>query len=265
MSSFALKLIALVLMLLDHIYEFFQITGAIPLWFTWLGRLSAPIFFFCMAQGIFYTHSRKLYLLRMYLFSIAMSAGNWLIAALLPNGSGGIPNNIFASLLLSAVIIVCMEEMAKDRQKGQQIWMVFLCVELAGFFVADLLSRAGLEAAAKLLQILIPTPLSVEGGIFLVILGPLFYYFRLSKTKTALMYLIFSLGLYLTPSIICYAQGMPFWNAFFGVHYQWMMIFALPLIWCYNGQKGRYSLKYFFYLFYPLHIWILYIAAQLVP
>lgn len=265
MSSFALKLIALVLMLLDHIYEFFQTTGAIPLWFTWLGRLSAPIFSFCMAQGVFYTHNRKIYLLRMYLFSVAMSAGSWILTALLPDKRGGIPNNIFTCLLLGAVIIVCMEEMAKDRQKGQQVWMVFLCAELAGFFAADLLSRAGQTAAARILQILVPTPLSAEGGIFLVILGPLFYYFRLSKTKTALMYLVFSLGLCLSPSIICYAQGMSFWNAFFGEYYQWMMVFALPLLWCYNNQKGRYSLKYFFYLFYPLHIWILYIAAQLIP
>ena len=36
-----LKLLALCLMLLDHIYYFFGFTGAIPLVFTWLGRLSA--------------------------------------------------------------------------------------------------------------------------------------------------------------------------------------------------------------------------------
>ena len=258
MSSFALKLVALFFMLLDHIYEFFGFTGVVPLWFTWLGRLSAPIFTFCMAQGIFYTRSRKAYLLRMYLFSIAMSAGNWLITALLPNGSGGIPNNIFACLLLGAAIIVCMEEIAKDRQKGQQIWMVFIGIELAGFFIGDFLSRAGQTAAARLLQILVPTPLTVEGGVFLVILGPLFYYFRLSKTKTAFMYLIFSLGLCLSSSMAWVSLGLSFWDAFFGVHYQWMMVFALPLLWCYNGQKGRYSLKYYFYLFYPLHIWFLY-------
>ena len=90
----------------------------VPLLFTWLGRLSAPIFYFCMAQGLTYTHSRKAYLLRMYLFSITMSVGNLVLTALLPDApSGGIPNNIFASLFLGAAIIVCMEEMAKDRQK----------------------------------------------------------------------------------------------------------------------------------------------------
>ena len=43
MSSFALKITALILMLLDHIYQFLNFTSVIPVWFTWLGRLSAPI------------------------------------------------------------------------------------------------------------------------------------------------------------------------------------------------------------------------------
>lgn len=265
MSSFALKMTALILMLLDHIYQFLGFTGMVPLLFTWLGRLSAPIFYFCMAQGLTYTHSRKAYLLRMYLFSITMSVGNLVLTALLPDTpSGGIPNNIFASLFLGAAIIVCMEEMAKDRQKGQLIWMYFIGVELASFFIGDMLSRAGQTTAAQFLQVLIPTPLTVEGGVFFVLLGPLFYYFRLSKKKMAVMYLIFSLGLCLSSSIAWYALGMSAWDSFFGVQYQWMMVFALPLLWTYNGKKGKHSWKYLFYFFYPLHIWILYAVSGLL-
>ncbi|WP_375709512.1 TraX family protein [Latilactobacillus curvatus] len=44
---------------------------------------------------------------------------------------------------------------------------------------------------------------------------------------------------------------------------QWMMIFAIIPILLYNGQKGR-SMKYFFYLFYPIHIWLLFILASLM-
>lgn len=53
------------------------------------------------------------------------------------------------------------------------------------------------------------------------------------------MYLIFSLGLCLSSSIAWYALGMSAWDSFFGVQYQWMMVFALPLLWTYNGKKAN--------------------------
>ncbi|WP_244856961.1 TraX family protein [Oceanobacillus sp. J11TS1] len=43
--------------------------------------------------------------------------------------------------------------------------------------------------------------------------------------------------------------------------YQWFMIAALPLILLYNGKKGI-GLKYFFYIFYPAHIIILYFIGM---
>ena len=50
MSGMTLKWIALVLMFLDHLGEFFPLV--IPVGFRWLGRLSAPLFLFCLAQGM---------------------------------------------------------------------------------------------------------------------------------------------------------------------------------------------------------------------
>ena len=38
---------------------------------------------------------------------------------------------------------------------------------------------------------------------------------------------------------------------------QYYALPALPLLACYNGRRGRWKLKYFFYLFYPLHLVIL--------
>lgn len=34
-------------------------------------------------------------------------------------------------------------------------------------------------------------------------------------------------------------------------------LFALPLLLCYNGKRGKANLKYFFYIFYPAHLVIL--------
>ncbi len=43
LDSFKLKIIAMILMVLDHLPKAFNNT---PIWFGWLGRLVAPIFFF---------------------------------------------------------------------------------------------------------------------------------------------------------------------------------------------------------------------------
>ena len=46
---------------------------------------------------------------------------------------------------------------------------------------------------------------------------------------------------------------------------EWMMISVLPFIWLYNGQRGKKSwiTKYFFYIIYPAHLWILMILRYL--
>ena len=44
MSSFGLKVVALILMIIDHAAEFLP---GMPVWMRWLGRLAAPIFIFC--------------------------------------------------------------------------------------------------------------------------------------------------------------------------------------------------------------------------
>ena len=64
LTSTGLKTIALVLMVLDHIHYFFGFTGWIPDWFSMLGRLSAPLFLFCVVEGFTHTRSRKKYLLQ---------------------------------------------------------------------------------------------------------------------------------------------------------------------------------------------------------
>ena len=64
LTSTGLKTIALVLMVLDHIHYFFGFTGWIPDWFSMLGRLSAPLFLFCVVEGFTHTRNRKKYFLK---------------------------------------------------------------------------------------------------------------------------------------------------------------------------------------------------------
>ena len=74
MGTTMLKWVALVLMLLDHLGEFFP--QSVPLWFRWLGRMSAPLFLFCLAQGLEKTRSRPRYLKRLWTGSAVMGLGS---------------------------------------------------------------------------------------------------------------------------------------------------------------------------------------------
>ncbi|MDU5111608.1 MAG: TraX family protein [Clostridium sp.] len=49
----------------------------------------------------------------------------------------------------------------------------------------------------------------------------------------------------------------------FLINYQWMMVFALPFMLIYNGKRGK-GLKWLFYVFYPVHIFILFIIGNYI-
>ncbi|MFR2158013.1 MAG: TraX family protein [Evtepia gabavorous] len=61
LTDTALKGIAVVSMVLDHIYYFFGYTGCIPTWCSMVGRLAAPLFLFCLVEGFVHTSNRKKY------------------------------------------------------------------------------------------------------------------------------------------------------------------------------------------------------------
>ena len=79
MNIFTIKIIALILMLIDHIGEFFPDS---PIWFRWLGRLAAPLFFYALAVGFRHTRNRKKYLLRLYLANVGMVFFNQIMCML---------------------------------------------------------------------------------------------------------------------------------------------------------------------------------------
>lgn len=98
-----------------------------------------------------------------------------------------------------------------------------------------------------IVMLIIPNLFTVEGGIFMVLLGLIFYIFRTNRKVQFLVLIILSF--------------LAFYTNRTGV--QWMMVSAIIPIYFYNGEKGRGD-KNFFYIFYPVHIYILYIVASLL-
>ena len=98
-----------------------------------------------------------------------------------------------------------------------------------------------------IVMLMIPNLFTVEGGIFMVLLGLIFYIFRTNRKIQFLVLIILSF--------------LAFYTNRTGV--QWMMVFAIIPLYFYNGEKGRGD-KNFFYIFDPVHIYILYIVASLL-
>ena len=98
-----------------------------------------------------------------------------------------------------------------------------------------------------IVMLMIPNLFTVEGGIFMVLLGLIFYIFRTNRKVQFLVLIILSF--------------LAFYTNRTGV--QWIMVFAIIPLYFYNGEKGRGD-KNFFYIFYPVHIYILYIVASLL-
>ena len=93
-----------------------------------------------------------------------------------------------------------------------------------------------------------------EGSLIVTAMVLIFYYFKEDKVKLSLSYILLS-SLFLL-------EGLSY-DYLFAENPQWMMVFALPFILMYNGERGP-KIKYFFYIFYPVHIWVLYIIGYLM-
>lgn len=112
-----------------------------------------------------------------------------------------------------------------------------------------------LTAVSTAIMAFVPSLLFCEGSFAFVLLGVGFYFCLDSKKKLSLFYTLFCLFILFTGHRS--GEGL---LSVFTADIQWMMIFALPVMLLYNKQKGA-GMKYFFYIFYPAHIYLFAILA----
>lgn len=255
MSTTLLKLIALVLMLIDHIAEFIP---GIPVWFHWLGRISAPLFMFGMIWGFHYTKDRKKYLLRMYSFGVLMAIINMIFNNIFHTPYHYIENNIFVTLLMIGVIVWLIEYKGDHKEKGTRLILRFAVIQVATTIVCEVAARyIPLYGVEMFMGAITGNLIFNEGSFVFVFLGVLMYFNKESKKGIAKAYGIFCLIFFMLEASMGFSI-----EALFMENYQWMMIASLPFMLLYNGQKGR-GLKYLFYIFYPVHIVILFLIGNL--
>lgn len=259
LTGFQIKIIAMILMVFDHIYAYLNYNSNIPIQFKWVGRLVAPIFIFMTVEGYWHTSNKKKYMLRLYIAQLIMAIFNNLLNIYLPRPDNvALLNSMFGTLFLVLVylsIVDFLKNAAKDNNISKVLLGIgFLVVPIFLNFLFIINMGKMPLLLLKTLMYLIPMPMLVEGGVIFILLAIVLYLFRDNRCKQIIAYIISSIVIGLLSGTRLNIQSLLYEN------YQWMMIFAAPLMYLYNGEKGK-GLKYLFYIFYPVHIYILYLIS----
>lgn len=236
-----LKLLAMALMLCDHIWAVGLLNWP---WLTAVGRLAFPIFAFQIAEGCAKTHDRKKYLKRMLLFALISEIPfNFMMAA------GPIypfDQNVMFTFLIAMLLIFWMQRI---REKRPDMGVPMQLLVIAGMFI---------------LGYVLGFVTFVDYFGFGVAMVLLFWLTR----DVRYGWLIQLIGMYLInwvqmggQSYIWHIFGQELW-----IPQQGLAMLALIPIWMYNGQKGTggKAFRIFGYAFYPAHIAILVLLSFLI-
>ena len=259
LDGFQLKLIALVIMTIDHIYYFGCSLTDMPEIMTLIGRIAAPIFVFFVTEGFVHTHSRGKYLLRLYIGGVLMQIGNLFVNICFPMQNGVIVlNGIFTTMAVIVIYLWWIENMRKAWREHRRGCAVLYALAMAALLLSIVPVQMLLPVsplAVQLATIFVPSPVWCEGSVLIVLIGIGFYYCRNSKRAIAIFYTAFLCAVLALQCLVAFD-----WEVVRSVFFMWL---ALPLILSYNGQRGR-GMKALFYVYYPAHVYILAIAASLL-
>lgn len=253
LTTFDLKIIGIILMFIDHVHQMFAIMGA-PTWIDWFGRPVATLFFFISVEGFSHTRNKEKYLLRLLIGFWVMNLGTTIVQHFFSLGNMAIQNNIFTDLFVGVLAMYGIYYFSKfkDEKKVTYILIGILCLLLP--LILSLVALMGLSSGNMVLLSIarvVPLTLFAENSI-VVYLMPIMYLLRNNRKLQCLSIAIVA-ALFLFSNL----------GAAFTTNTQWMMIFSIIPILLYNGEKGR-GMKSFFYIFYPAHIWLLYIIASII-
>ncbi|MDD3794534.1 MAG: TraX family protein [Lachnospiraceae bacterium] len=266
LTDFAIKYLAMIFMIMDHIRGFFEYTGRIPLFFNWVGRLAAPMFLFCLIEGFFHTHNRKRYFLQIYGLSILMGLiqfSFYNVASGLVRADGFIPlNQMMASFSILLVVLQGFE-WCREKKWGRGLAAILIPVLLP--YVFGTLFQVWKSGTFLLsLMMYTVTPLHTviqDGGTATLIVGVVLYLTHKRPKLQAAGFVITVLLLdVVVPCMVI--KGITL-SLLFTQFYEWMEVFAVIFLLCYNGERGHGS-KRLFYWFYPAHIYALYALSCVV-
>lgn len=229
LSSSALKLMACGFMLIDHVgVRLFPRILLLRI----IGRLAYPIFAFFIAEGCRHTSNRSRHFLSVFVLGVICESVYIIY-------DGAWYGNILLTFSLSILLIYLMQ-WCRD---GRYARYIILAAALGALFV-------------------LTSYVNFDYGFFGIV-APLFAAFpgdRRNESagimppppKHSTKLILFAIGIMLT----CIENGLG--------HIQLFALLTIPLLAMYSGKPGKRKLKYFFYVFYPVHLLLIELAAMLI-
>lgn len=224
-----LKIIAVISMLIDHIGLFFFGDNSV---FRILGRIAFPIFAFFIAEGWKYTRNRKKYVLWLAIFAAISQIPYAFLFE-------WYKLNILFTFLYSILFIVLIELFKKQTKLPELLKNLILIISIIILF--------GLLLIADVFGLL-------NYGLIGVLLILNFYFI---KNKIRILTGAFVIILFAVRSILF--DGIVF-RSFLSL----FALLSIILMLFYNGEKGKLNLKYFFYIFYPSHLMLIWIITLFI-
>lgn len=234
----AVKLLAALTMVVDHagLLLFPQVAAL-----RWIGRISFPLFAFCVGDGCLHTRRPWTYFLRVLVLGVgcqAVFAASELLGGVELRRSQALYLNILFTLALA--ILLCMAFLRlRDKKDARS----------AALFIAAAAAVAGADMLCRAVTARTGVCVTFDYGA----MGAFLPLFALLSQERYPRVALFALG----TLVYCLTQcdNMPF---------VWYALLALPILWCYNGQPGRRGWKWAFYVFYPAHLGLLYLLSLLL-
>lgn len=242
LNKIHLQIIAIIAMSIDHI-AWFAFPGypqeALPIIMHIIGRLAFPIMAYFIAEGYQYTHNQKKYLLRIFIFALISHIPYMLqssafkeygFLSLIPFATGeGINRFLNQTSVLWAYFIGLLMLMVNDSSKINKYLKVLLIILLA--------------------ILAFPSDWSCIASLVILSIA--------TNRNQPIKQIIWSM-FYVTLYTVIYAV---FIDTIYGI-IQLGVVLALIPLWFYNGKKSDNEkvnkvMKWFFYVYYPLHLLVL--------
>ena len=231
-SNNVLKIIACIAMLIDHMG---LILFPKVLVLRFIGRIAFPIFAFLLAEGCFYTKNK----LRHFLVLAGFAA---IMQVILYIATGMTAFSIFVHFSIAVGICHLIDLVDKFFRKKQ----VILAVGFILLVICLLIGVVYVDHATSYLR--------SNYGMYAVFVPVVMFLVRKYLKKYHLFVNVF---------LICLAMVIMHYFYPYAL-YQLYGCFAGVFVLLYNGKKGKFNLKYLFYIFYPLHMAILYGIAMIL-